>query len=72
MQYHALFQHLGSISPTCLRAAFMRSDPKSIKIYSSHQYLFVHMGSLRIEAERKHVDEIDPECAERHQAWAVA
>jgi hypothetical protein len=30
-----LYRNLGSISPTCLQEAFMRADPKSIKIQSS-------------------------------------
>ncbi len=38
----------GSISSTCLR-----TDPKSINIHSSHQYLFALMGSAHVEAANK-------------------
>jgi len=38
---------LGLISPTCLRAAFTRIDPKSKKGQSSHRCLFALSGFLR-------------------------
>jgi len=41
----------------------MCADPKSIKILSSHQYLFAVLGSVHVKAAktlRKNVDEIKP------------
>jgi len=42
--------NLGSISPTCLCAAFTCTGPKSIKIQSSHQYLFALLESAGVNA----------------------
>jgi len=40
----------GSISPPCLCTAFKHKDPKSVKIQSSCQYIFVLLGSTGIKA----------------------
>jgi len=44
---------LGTILPTCLRAAFMLADPKSAKRQSSHQCLFALLVSVRVKAVHK-------------------
>jgi len=44
---------MGSISSTYLRAAFTHVDTNSTKRQSSHQFLFVLLGSLRSKAARK-------------------
>ncbi len=44
---------LGSISPTCLCKSFMLKDPNSAKRLSSHQCLFVCLGSACPKATRK-------------------
>jgi len=52
--YHqAIFTCLGSISPTCLRKAFMLTDPKSIQIQLSCQYLFALFGYAFVKALSK-------------------
>ncbi len=51
---------MGSISQTCLRAAFTRADPQTVKIQSHCQYLFALLGSAFVKALSKHVDENDP------------
>jgi len=38
----------------------MRADPKSIKIQSSHQYLFALLGSMVIKAARKTLVKLTP------------
>ena len=43
-----------------LWAAFKLADPKSAKNESQLKQLFVLLGSARIKAARKHVDEIGP------------
>ena len=43
-----------------LRAAFMRTDPKSATKGSQLKQLFALFGSVPVKAARKHVDEIDP------------
>jgi len=59
-QSWTLRQGQGSIAPTCLRAAFTREDPKSVKIQSSHQYLFAHLGSGHIKAVHKMLVKLTP------------
>ena len=57
------YVNLGSISSTCLCAAFTRADPKSAKRQSSHQSKKVgqlFFDCTQVKAARKHVDEIDP------------
>ncbi len=36
-----------------LRADFTRPGPKSVKIQSSHHYLFAHLGSAHVKAAHK-------------------
>ncbi len=47
------FGDQGSITPTCLTAAFMRENPKSAKRQSSHQCLFARLRSAHIKAAQK-------------------
>ena len=56
--YHK--KHLGSISSTCLCAAFMRPDPKIAKKLLEFTVFFALLGSMRVKAACKLVDEIDP------------
>ncbi len=44
-----------------LQAAFMCEDPKSVKIQSSCWYLFALLGSLRVKATHRNIDEIWPQ-----------
>jgi len=50
-------QH-GSISPTCLQAAFTQEDPKSTK---RHQHLFALLGSLRTKLLSKTLVKLTPD-----------
>jgi len=43
-----------------LWAAFMWKDPKSVKIQSSHQYLFGLLGSVNVEALSKMLMKFTP------------
>jgi hypothetical protein len=52
--------HQGTISPTCLCQAFMRKNPKSVKIQSSSQYLFALLGSAYVKAARKTLMKLNP------------
>ena len=54
----AIIRMLGSISSTCLCAAFTCADPKSAKDSQVKQLLAL-FGSARVKAGRKHVDDID-------------
>ncbi len=51
---------VGSISPTYLRAAFMPLAPKSVRVQSSHQYLFTLWGSVHIKAARRMLMKLTP------------
>jgi len=42
--------NLGSILTIFLNAAFMLADPKSVKIWSSCQYLYALLGSAHVKA----------------------
>ena len=56
-------KHLGSISPTCLRAAFTHAQSKKVDRLFFDWYLdclFALSGPARVKAARKHVGEIDP------------
>ncbi len=48
-----VFCHQGVNFINILQAAFMRQDPKSVKIQSSYQYLFALLGSAPVEAVSK-------------------
>ncbi len=54
-------RHLWSISPKCLCSAFMLTYPKSVKIQSSCQYLYVLLGSTCIKAAHKKLMKLTPE-----------
>jgi len=56
-----MLQHGFFISPTCLQAAFMSADPKSTKGLSSHQCLFVIVGSALEKAACKILVKLTPE-----------
>ncbi len=43
-----------------LCAAFTRADPKSAKRHSSHQYLFVLLGSWHVKAYHKTLVKLTP------------
>jgi len=69
-----------SISPTCLHAAFTHTDQKIIKRLSSHQCLFVLLGSLCSKAACKILvkstllglclfGSIDPSISEKGFLW---
>ncbi len=51
---------LGSISPTCLRAASTRTDPQIVQIQPSCQYLFAHLGSARVKTAHKMLVKLTP------------
>jgi len=50
----------GSISSTCLRTAFMRSDPKSAKETDGLTIFFALLRSLRKKASRKMLAKMIP------------
>ncbi len=52
---------VGSKLPPCLCSALMRKDPKSIKIHSSHQYLFVLLGSASVKVSINYLSHITRE-----------
>jgi len=52
---------MGYISPTNLHAAFTCLAPKSIRIQSSRQYLFMLLGSTRAKAVGKMLMKLTPE-----------
>ena len=54
------------ISPTCLREAFVRTDPKNIKIKSSCHYLFVLLGSAHVKALHKMLMKLTPDFENKH------
>jgi len=51
-----------SISPTCLRKAFMCPDCKRVKIQSSCQYIFALLGSALVKAATKMMMKLTPGC----------
>ena len=60
MVIHSIKKGMGSILPTCLLAAFMHEDSKSVKFKSSHQYIFVPLGSTRVKALQKMLMKLTP------------
>ena len=51
---------LGSISPTFQEQLPVSADPKSAKKTVKSSSFFVLLGSARVKAAHKHIDEIDP------------
>jgi hypothetical protein len=57
-------RNLGSISPTCVCAAFTGADPKNVKIQSSCQYLFALLRSACVKSASKMLMKLTPDCDE--------
>jgi len=51
---------MGSISPKYLQADFTSADPKSAKRHSSHQWLFMLLGSMSVKAACKMLIKLTP------------
>jgi len=49
-----------SISPTYLCAVFTTVAPKSVQIQTSHQYLFMHLGSTGAKAAHRTLMKLTP------------
>jgi len=49
------------ISPTCLCKAIMGANPKSVKIQSRGQYLFMLLGSAFVKASSKMLMKLTPD-----------